>query len=145
MNRWRKFINSHKSVTWLVCAAVLVLLLSPLHIHIHHDTHHDDIGVFASAAHHDAATDHEHHSAAIHSVIDTSGHDGHEGVTPLAVKSDGINKNSAVKISFLFILSLVLFLTGFKPSTSFLRYLTTEYLSTKHFYISPPLRAPPLI
>jgi len=139
MDDWRKFIFTNKSVSWLVLTAVVILSLSPSHMHLIHDDE-----VFASS-HGIEVISHVHpHTSSVHAISDTTGHSEHEDVAVLHALSDSLVKKVNFNPMFLAILIWIFFIFGIAPASHKLRPLVSIYSHKLHICLPPPLRAPPI-
>jgi len=138
MQTWRKFIHRHKSVSWLIAAAVVILTLTPLHMHLHHDVETDTshaVGHISPDAH--------GHTSAVHTVTDTNGHDGHDEVTVISVMSDSLVKKNSFNPAFLAVLVSIFVFLALALTSHHFRPLVASVPRKWHLSLSPPLRAPP--
>jgi len=132
--------KSIKLTSWAVIAAVFMLSVFPVHMHLHHDDHH--AGQFG---HDSIVSSIDDHTDTLHAVSDLSGHDGHEDATVLSATSDTLIKKLNGSDLLLLAVLLVVFLSFNLKSLSQKFYRTAFIFNRKLYtYHSPPLRAPPL-
>jgi len=137
MNAAHKLVNKHKSISWLLITAILLVTSLPAHYHLHHL---DNVEVLNSAV----AT-HEH-LIDLHILTEMSGQSHHdEGTTIIASSPDGIIKKSNADFSPFILLTVVLLLLPALNRQSHVR-ITSSNNNFKQSYphFKPLLRAPPL-
>jgi hypothetical protein len=137
MNAWRKQVNSYKSISWLLVAAILLVTVLPAHYHLHHF-----IGDKSAA--HGHATD-------LHLSSDKLAQSHHKNGTTiinaaptgLLNKWDGeINKPDITPLVIL--VSLLTLFSFINVKRNSRPYQVTTFYKQIFYRLSPPLRAPPL-
>ncbi len=127
-----------KSISWLVIAAILLVVFLPSHYHLHHN--HDAAGS-ATASHIQAHA----HVIDFHVLTEPAGQSHHDDATSIAASPDGIVKKTSQDL-FLFILLVMVFLllaALSKKNNSRLNY-TGAGIKQRYSHFTPQLRAPPL-
>ena len=130
MNKWRKQVSSIKAINWILIVAVLVMILLPSHFHYHH--------------HHDEATNHESHVIDLH--LDNSESmqslDEEDALNFTTIAIDKKSSSSFTLLVLFFTLSALIPIL--RAGVSLKQYKRTLTLNSLIYFISPPLRAPPL-
>ena len=132
-----KLMITHKPISWLLIAAILLVAFLPAHYHLHH-LYNDD--AFSSAA-----TRHEH-VIDLHVLTEKTGQSHHDDdATIIAASPDGILKKINPDFSPFILLAVVLLLLPAlnKRINIQLNYRSTN-LKQSYPHFTPLLRAPPL-
>ena len=129
----RRLLIHHRSISWLLVAAILFVTFLPAHYHLHHVFSEDSVA-------HD-------HSIDFHLLTDATAESHHdEHATIVEATPDGIVKNkSSAFLPFILLATLLLILPVVYKRIRIRRDHShaTPYQSFHH--LSPPLRAPPLV
>jgi hypothetical protein len=136
MSSLSKKTFSYKSMSWLLVAAILLIVILPAHYHLHH-LHGDNM--------HSATVDVPAHVFDFHLLIDSAGQSHHnEDAISIVASPDGIvKKSNPVFAPFIFLaIVLVLFPILNKQIKTRIDY---KYINLKQSYphFRPLLRAPP--
>jgi len=120
-----------KPIAWFVIVALFVLMMLPIHIHIHHDLELD--------SHHG-----DGHVIDYHIMIDDNDHALQGQTHTIETSSDLIIKQSAGNLFKLVVLISFITLALLQILSYYQRWfkLITSFYQ-KYYILSPPLRAPP--
>lgn len=145
MNYFRQ-LQKPTLLLWTLYLSVAILCAQGVKLHVHgfeHEhgsSHHDQIDVGIDTG----TTDHSH-VVGIHLSNDITHVDHHGGVIPeVDISPDGLLKkvSSVVLTLALVAIFFTLFLPGLiRESNQY--YRNTKLRLSRHYYYSPPLRAPP--
>ena len=132
-----KFVITYKSISWLLIAAILLVVFLPAHYHLHH--HYND-DAFSSAA-----TKHEH-VIDLHVLTEKTGYLHHdEEAAILAVSPDVIVKKSNPDFfPFILLLMALLLLPILNKRIAILLNYISTYSKQSYPHFAPLLRAPPV-
>ena len=131
-----ELVITHKSISWLLIATILLVVFLPAHYHLHH--HNDDVLSSATTTH--------THIIDLHVLTEKAGQSHHhDEATIIAITPDGMVKKSNPEFSPFILLSIVLLLL---PALNNRIKLQLNYRSThlkqSYPHFTPLLRAPPL-
>ena len=130
----------NKSISWLVIAAILLVVFLPSHYHLHHLYNHDAAGSVT-----ESHTQAHAHTIDLHVLTEQAGQSHHDEATSIAASPDGIVKKTSPDL-FPFILLVMTFLllaALSKTNNSRLNY-TGAGIKQRYPHFIPQLRAPPL-
>jgi len=136
METFRKFIQSHRSVTWVLLMALMAVSLFPLHLHLHDEETVADTSAYMHDGH--------SHKSSIHPVMNTDGHDNHEDVSVLPVVSDSILKNVTF-MPLLFVAFIVITFLSVTKTAHVMRPRLMNMNIRQFDRVTPQLRAPPAL
>ena len=137
MSATGKLVITHKSVSWLLIATILLVTLLPAHYHLHHQ-HNDDISSSTTAIH--------EHVIDLHVLTEKTGQSHHDDeATIIAASPDGmVKKNNPDFFPFILLAMALLLLPALNKRINIqLNYRSTD-LNQPYPHFSPLLRAPPL-
>ena len=132
-----KLVITRKSISWLLIAAILLLVFLPTHYHLHH-LYNDE--TFSSAT-----TTHAH-VIDLHVLTEKTGQSHHhDEATIIAASPDGMMKKSNPGFSPFILLAMVLLLLPvFNRQINIQLISRSTKLKQRYPHFAPLLRAPPL-
>ena len=132
MHDLRKLISSYKVICWALIASVLILVLFPSHMHLHHDQ--------------EVAPSSHKHVVDVHVGIDIQDQAHHDGATVMDNNSSLMltKKMNDNPIGMLLLVLVLLVLPIFRIINRYRRFNTVSLFGS-YYQISPPLRAPPTL
>ena len=130
-------LKSRKSISWILIATVLALVLIPAHYHLHHID--SDASSVTSKSH--------NHVIDLHVLSEVSGSHHHdEELMSIAVSPDGIYKKSEPYSMVVILLAISFLLLSSLNGQINLPLLTKSIkLKQRYLHFKPLLRAPPLV
>ncbi len=132
-----KLVITRKAISWLLIAAILLLVFLPAHYHLHH-LYNDE--TFSSAT-----TTHAH-VIDLHVLTEKTGQSHHhDEATIIAASPDGMMKKSNPGFSPFILLAMVLLLLPvFNRQINIQLISRSTKLKQRYPHFAPLLRAPPL-
>ena len=132
MNSWRKLHQSHKLLSVLLMASILMVTLLPVHFHLHHISD-------------DYSADHSH-AVDLHIIGAKSSHTHDDGHTTIVTPSPErvVEKTGSIIVPFVFLIFILLVILFSSNKLRVQRNQNITSTINSYRYFSPPLRAPPL-
>jgi hypothetical protein len=132
-----KLVITRKSISWLLIAAILLLVFLPTHYHLHH-LYNDETFSSSTAIH--------EHVIDLHVLTEKTGQSHHhDEATIIAASPDGMMKKSNPGFSPFILLAMVLLLLPvFNRQINIQLISRSTKLKQRYPHFAPLLRAPPL-